>query len=128
MMDIRQIANSAIQITNPNISVTWLRSTGYTTGTDGTRTPTTTSSTVEAQVQGLSAQDLQHVDALNIEGVKRSVHMYGDVQGVVRADQKGGDILQFPEVPGGAVRNWRVISVMETWPTWARVIVALQNP
>lgn len=127
MIDVRSIANSAIQITNLNISVTWLRSTGYTTGADGSRTPTTTSSTVEAQVQGLSAQDLQHIDALNIEGVKRSVHMYGDVQGVVRVDQKGGDILQFPEVPGGTVRNWSVISVMETWPTWARVIVVLQN-
>lgn len=127
-MDLRGIANGVVQVTNQNISVVWMQSTGYTTAADGTRTATTTSSTIAAQVQGLSAGDLRHTDALNIEGVKRSVHMYGNVQGVVRADQKGGDILQFPEVPGGAVRNWRVISVMETWPTWARVIVVLQNP
>lgn len=127
-MNLRQIANSMIQITNPNISVTWINSGGYTTGTDGTRTPTTTSTTILAQVQGLSASDLRHVDALNIQGVVRSVHMYGNVQGVVRADQKGGDILQFPEIPGGTVKNWRVIQVMETWPEWSRVLVVLQNP
>lgn len=68
------------------------------------------------------------MDALNIEGVARSVHMVGNVQGVVRADQKGGDILQFPEMPGGTVRNWRVVSVMETWPTYSRVLAILQNP
>jgi len=54
------------------------------------------------------------------------VYMYGNVQGVVRADQQGGDILVFPEIPGGVNRNWRVISVAETWPTWAHVIVVLQ--
>lgn len=127
-MNLRQIANSVTQITNPNISVTWIQASGTTTGADGTRTPTTTSSTILAQVQGLSASDLRHVDALNIQGVVRSVHMYGNVQGVVRADQKGGDILQFPEIPGGTIKNWRVIQVMETWPEWSRVLVVLQNP
>ncbi len=126
-MNLRALANPVIQWTNPNISVTWIQSTGYTTGGDGTRTTTTSSSTIQAQVQGLSANDLQHIDGLNIEGVKRSVHMYGNVQGVVRADSKGGDILQFPEIPGGTIMNWRVIQVMETWPDWSRVIVVLQN-
>lgn len=126
-MNLRALANPVIQWTNPNISVTWIQSTGYTTGGDGTRTTTTSSSTIQAQVQGLSANDLQHIDGLNIEGVKRSVHMYGNVQGVVRADSKGGDILQFPEIPGGTIMNWRVIQVMETWPDWSRVIVVLQS-
>jgi len=88
--------------------------------------PTTTSTTVPAQVQALSASDMAHTDGLNIEGVKRTVIMYGNVQGVVRTDQKGGDMLQFPEIPSGSVKNWRVVSVVETWPTWARVVVVLQ--
>ncbi len=127
-MNLRQLANPVTQITNPNIMVTWVQSTGYTTAPDGARTSTTQNTSIQAQVQGLSASDLRHIDALNIEGVVRSVHMYGNVQGVVRADSKGGDILQFPEVPGGAIRNWRVIQVMETWPDWSRVLVTLQNP
>lgn len=128
-MNLRQIANSVTQITNPNISATWVRSTGgYTTASDGTRTPTTSSPSIMIQAQGLSAGDLQHIDALNIQGVKRSVHMYGNVQGVVRADQQGGDILQFPEIPGGTIKDWRVVQIMETWPEWSRVVVVLQNP
>lgn len=127
MINLRALANTTIQAINPNISVTWVQSNGYTTNADFSRTPTTTSTTVQANVQGLSARDLQHVDGLNIQGVMRSVHLYGNVQGVVRDDSKGGDILQFPEVPGGPVKDWRVISVMETWPTWARVLVCLQS-
>lgn len=127
-MNLRQLANSVTQTVNPNISATWVRSTGgYTTAADGKRTPTTSSSTVQIQAQGVSASDLRHVDALNIQGVMRSVHMYGNVQGVVRADSQGGDILQFPEIPGGAPLSWRVIQVMETWPEWSRVLVVLQK-
>lgn len=127
MINLRALANTTIQSINPNISVTWVQANGYTTNADFSRTPTTIITTVQANVQGLSGRDLQHVEGLNIQGVMRSVHLYGNVQGVVRADQKGGDILQFPEVPGGPVKDWRVISVMETWPTWARVLVCLQS-
>jgi hypothetical protein len=127
MFDVRMIANQVSQVTNPNISVTWLKSNGYITSASGARTPTTTSQVISAQVQGLSAEDLKHTDGMNIQGVMRSVHIFGNVQGVVRIDQQGGDILQFPELPGGAIRNWKVIQVMETWPTWSRVLVALQS-
>ena len=126
-MDVRAIVNRFTQSVNPNMTVTWVQSTGYTTDAAGNRTPTTTSTTVQAQVQGLTAPDLRHMDGLNIQGVLRSVHLFGNVQGVVRIDQQGGDILQFPEVPNGPTRNWRVVQVMETWATWCRVIVALQS-
>ena len=126
-MNLRQLANAATQNINPNITATWIQSTGYTTATDGSRTPTTTSQSVMIQAQGVSGSDLKHIDALNIQGVVRSVHMYGNVLGVARVDSKGGDILQFPEIPGGSVKNWLIVQVMETWPDWARVLVVLQN-
>jgi hypothetical protein len=126
-MNLLALANTVITSVNPNIPVVWIQSSGYTTDTAGKRVSTTTTTTIQAQVQGISASDLRHVDNLGIEGVKRSVHMLGNVQGVVRADQKGGDILQFPEIPGGVVRNWRVVNVMETYPDWSRVIVVLQT-
>lgn len=125
-MNIRGIANSVIQVTNPNISIKWVQSTGYTTNSAGRRTPTTSETTVQAQVQGLSGQDLQHAEGLNIQGVLRSVHLYGNAQGVVRVTGEGGDILKFPEIPGGTERSWKVVSVMETWPDWSRVLVQLQ--
>lgn len=125
-MNLHAIASPVISAVNPMISVIWLQSTGYTTNAAGARTPTTTSTTVQGQVQALSATDLRHIDGLNITGVLRSVYLYGNVAGIVRVDQQGGDILQFPEVPGGAMRNWLVNQVMETWPDWCRVIVTLQ--
>jgi hypothetical protein len=120
-MDLRGIANGAIQSVNSNILVTWTRPDGtFLTDAAGHRVANTTSSTVSAQVQALSANDLQHIDGLNIQGVKRAVYMYGDVQGIVRADQKGGDILTF----GG--HDWRVVQVLETWPQWCKVVVVMQ--
>jgi hypothetical protein len=125
---LRAIVNGAIQGINQDQQITLVQSGGYTTEPDGTRTPTQTTKAVRANIQALSGSDLRHVDGLNIQGVMRSVYLFGDVEGIVRTDNKGGDILQFPEVPGGAVRDWLVTQVMETWSKWCRVIVTLQNP
>jgi len=126
-MNLRGIANKYTQVTNKNIPINWVQSTGYVTDDAGKRVPTTITLSVQAQVQALSATDLKHIDGLNMTGVMRSVYMYGNAAGVVRADQIGGDILVFPETPGGCNKNWLVTQVMETWPDWCRVIVTLQQ-
>jgi hypothetical protein len=126
-MNLRGLVNKYTQITNKNIQINWIQSTGYTTNDAGKRVPTTITLTVQAQVQALSASDLKHVDGLNITGVMRSVYMYGNAAGVVRADQIGGDILVFPEVPCGNNRNWLITQVVETWSDWCHVIVTLQQ-
>lgn len=125
-MNLRGLANSATSVINPNIRIVWNRSTGYTTNAAGQRTPTTVVTTVYGNVQGISGEDIKHIDALNLQGVFRSVHMYGNVQGIVRTDGKGGDILEFPEVPGEANKRWKIINVNETWDMWCRVLVSLQ--
>lgn len=128
-MNLRSIANQYTQTVNPNIDVTWQKSTGYTTSSSGNRVPTTTSTVVKGQVQAVSAETLRHIDGLNIEGLKRSVYLYGNAQGVVRPDAKGGDFLLFPQVPGAPVQTWKVVQVVETWPDWCHVIAVLQvNP
>jgi hypothetical protein len=126
-MNLRGLVNKYTQVTNPNIQINWIQSTGYTTNAAGKRTPTSITLTVDAQVQALSATDLKHIDGLNITGVMRAVYIYGNAAGVVRADQIGGDILVFPEIPNGTNRNWLVTQVLETWDTWCKVIVTLQQ-
>lgn len=125
-MNLRQLANPLTQTINPNTSITWKQSTGYVTDSAGRRVPTYTSTTIDAQIQPLSSSDLKHVDGLNMQGIMRSVILYGNVAGISRADQQGGDILVFPEIPGATNRNWLVTQVMETWPDWCRVIVTMQ--
>jgi len=67
------------------------------------------------QVQALSAEDLKHPNFLNVQGVKRAVYLFGNVQGTVRPDAKGGDLLVFPQNRGGLNRTWLVVAVFETW-------------
>ena len=126
-MNLRGLVNSFTGITNCNQQINWIQSTGYTTNAAGKRTPTILTLTVKAQIQSLSASDLKHVDGLNIQGVMRSVYLYGQAAGVIRANQIGGDILVFPEIKGGTPRNWLINQVMETWSDWCKVIVTLQQ-
>jgi CMP-2-keto-3-deoxyoctulosonic acid synthetase len=79
------------------------------------------------QVQAVDASMLKHLDGLNIEGVLRSVHMWGNTQGVVRVSQHGGDLLYFRDVPTGTLRVWKVVKVVETWADWCHVIVNMQT-
>lgn len=127
-MNLHAIASGAIAAVNPLTSVTLKHNDGYTTAADGKRTPTFVTSTAQVQVQATSGKDVERVNGLGIQGVMRSVHLNGYWRGIVRADAAGGDVMSFPESPGGVARNWRVTLVAETWPDWSRVIVVLQTP
>ncbi len=127
-LNVRQAANAAIQIVNPDITGTYYASTGYTTNAASKQIPTYAAGvSVALQLQAVTAQDLKHLEGMNVQGVLRSVHMRGNTQGVVRVASKGGDLLYFPEVPGGTSRIWLVVKVLETWVDWSHVIVNLQT-
>jgi len=125
-MNLRGMVNKYTQLTNPNVFINWVQSTGYTTDNTGRRTPTSITLSVEAQIQALSTSDLEHTDGLNITNVMRTVYLYGNAAGVVRADNIGGDVLVFPEIPNSSNKNWLITKVVETWPDWCHVIVSLQ--
>ncbi len=131
-MNLHGIVRGAISAVNPDRSITWRRSTGSTTGASGAQTPTYTDATIpRAQIQAASGETLQHTAYQNQQGVFREVWAYGDVQGVVRPELKGGDLLLFAPTLGGTVRTWLVVHVVETWTPdtagWCHVLVALQE-
>ena len=108
---------------------------------------------VMVQIQGTSAQDLQHVNYLNLQSVLRKIYAYSAVNGAVRVALQGGDLLVFEDwnpVPvldsnGGfiydsngdkvmtfAQRYWKVVQVLERWPDnvangWTSAIIAEQT-
>lgn len=125
-MNLHQLVRGAITSVNPDIVAQWSRSTGSTSNADYTRVPTYDTGDIVVQVQALNGTALQKAEYLNLQGVLRSVYCYGNKQGVNRVDLQGGDLLAFPEVPGGTVRNWLVSAVVETWPDWSHVIATLQ--
>lgn len=122
-MNLRAIANAATQAINPNTPVILKKSAGYTID-PATRkqVPAYAETPGSANIQALSSDDVNQLQGLNIQGTVRAAYLYGDVVGVVRPDQKGGDILAF------SGQLWLVVKVLETWPDWCKVVINYQGP
>ncbi len=123
-MNLHAIVSPVIAAVNPMTTAVWRRSIGVTTNADFSQTPTYVDTTILIQNQALSAGDLRHLDALNIQNVARKVYANGSLQAVNRATQQGGDLLVF----GG--QTWLVTVVLETWDAdgpWCAVGLTQQN-
>ena len=125
-MNLNRLVNGAVASISPNITVSIQRSTGYTTGYGGVRTPTYAAAvSVQCQVQALSYQDMKQADGLNLNGERYAVYIDGSYDGVSRPESVGGDLLTFPD---GSV--WLVAFRVENWQDiagWVKVIVTRQN-
>jgi len=130
MMNLATLANSVIQVVNPDYLGTVRRSDGYTTADDGGRTPTyVTFNDVAMQVQALAGDDLKHVDSLNIQGVKRVAFVGMRVQAVNKPGEVGGDLLDIPTgLTSAPVDTWLAVQVLEPWDGtgWCKVLLVLQ--
>ena len=125
-MNLFAVASSAIQGINPSVPATLTSSTGYTTSASGARTPTTgTPQAVTAQVQPLSGRDLRQIEGLNLNGTLRAIYLYGVANATVRVSGAGGDLVTLTDGPNAG--TWLVNQVLETWETWVKVAVTLQN-
>lgn len=127
-MNLHAVVTPSINAVNPGVAVLVKRASGYTTADDGTQVPQYTDlGPVMAQVQALGYQDLMKMDGMNIQGVRRGVYLNGAIAGVIRSQQKGGDILVFPAgtLPEGD--TWLCAQALEQWPDWCKVVITLQN-
>ena len=73
-------------------------------------------------VQALQYNDITQFDAFNIQGERRKIYINGQVDGLVRVENKGGDLITDPL---GNV--WLVVLVPKSWPDWCSVAVTLQD-
>lgn len=127
-MNLHGIARGVVGVVNPEIQATLRKSTGYATGASGKQVPAyATAISGKIQAQELSTSELQHANSLNIQGMTRKIYLPGNWAGVVRADQKGGDIFTFSQYPGKTAQDWMVFVVYEVWPDWSCVGVVLQT-
>ena len=126
-MNLHSIVSSYVAAVNPWVTGAILRSTGYTTNPDGSRTPSYAAPlTVQIQMQALQYNDIAQVDGLNIEGEQRAFYLNGNWGGVERADNQGGDLITLQD---GSV--WLVTLVLENWSFadgWVKVAVTRQIP
>ena len=131
-MNLHGIVRTAINSVNPDRTALYLKSTGPTSNADFSQTPGYAPGVaVRIQIQPLDREGLRHVEKLNLTGVFRTVYMYGNTQGIVRVQAKGGDLLQFRTFQGEPVQNWKVIEPDGPWNVenggWTKVYVCLQT-
>lgn len=126
-MNLHGIVRGAVGAVNPEIQATLRKNMGNTTLPSGKQVAGYLSSTGLIQVQGVVGDDLVHANNLNIQGITRKVYLPGNWTGIIRADQKGGDLLCFPQFPGSVSQEWMIKTVFEAWPDWSSVLVVLQT-
>lgn len=130
-LNLHAIAGPLVGTVNANVVATVRLAQGYTTLPTGQQIASYDDVAVTAQVQALSGGDLRQLDSLNIQGVKRVAYLYPNVQGLVRPNRKGGDLLVFGAdvvtLLGLESATWLVTVVLETWPGWCKVGLTLQN-
>lgn len=130
-MDLNGIASQFTRAVTPAVTGALFLSTGYTTAGDGKQVPTYDERTLTSiDMQALSGADLRQLDALNVQGASRAAYLRGNIEGVNRVRGKGGDLVvisEGPGVPPAQLGTWLVVGVLETWPDWCKVALALQN-
>lgn len=134
-MNLRLAANRLTSRINANLAVQVQRSTGYTTGASGARTPTYAAPVgATVQVQALSAKEIEHLDALNISNSTAALYANMQVAGIDRAAGTGGDLVTFggdnatPDELRGT--TWLVTAVLEGWAGagWCKAAITRQMP
>ena len=129
MINVRAAANAQTRVVNPNVSAELWKSTGSTTSPSGKRTPTYRKLPVTLQVQSLTYSDIQQLDGLNIEGVRRAIYTSTQIAAIIRVQQKGGDLIVFPKgtpgVPEGT--TWLAAHTLERWSNFCKIAITLQD-
>ena len=123
-MDLHGIAASAIGAVNPFVPVTIRISTGRTISADGTPIPTYDDPIVgvSAQIQPMTFNDLRQTEGLNLQGTKRGIYLEGNIDAIVRLNQKGGDLITMED---GSV--WLTVLILESWVDWVKAAIVLQQ-
>jgi hypothetical protein len=122
-VDLHGIVAGVIDAVNPRVLCTLRVSVGYTVDENLVQQPAYRDAAgVPCQVQDLTSRDLRQLQGLNIQGSERAIYLEGRLDGVVRPDSKGGDLVVMAD---GTV--WLTTAVLEAWPDWCKVSVTRQN-
>lgn len=126
-MNLNALAGPVVAAVNPLTPASVQFSLGAVTNSDGTQTPKyqVPPTPVSAQVQPLSTGEIRQTDHLNLQGVKVAIYLNGELDGLVRVNKKGGDLVTIASGPHRGV--YLVAMVLEQWNDWVKVAATLQN-
>lgn len=130
-MNLQGITAAYVAAVNQMVKCKLKVSTGNTLNADYSETPSYANEVeVLGQIQSLQYRDLMQIEGLNLNGTKKAIYLQGNIEGVVRPTNKGGDLITMPD---GTV--WLVALVLEAWgqntnstaERWCKVACVLQN-
>ena len=125
-MNLHALVSPAIGIVNPSVPAILKVSTGSTVGYGGVRVPTyAADANILAQVQALSNPDLRQIEGLNLQGNNCAIYCSGDIEGIVRSTNKGGDLIVIASGVNAGV--WLIVKVLESWQSFCKVVGQLQQ-
>ena len=119
-MNIHSLAVGLVGLVNTNRNIVHKKYSGLVQNAHYERTPSYTETTILAQVQALSSEQLKTVNHLNLQGEMYSLITDVELRGVSRVDQQGGDMVFFDNY------NWLVVNVDETFTDHCMAIVQKQ--
>lgn len=128
-MNLQSITEGVISSVNTPILVSIQVSTGNTTNADGTQAPSyAAAQSVYVDFQALTYNDIVQSDSINIQGERWKMYFTGNVDGLVRAENKGGDLVTVTD----ATSAWngfvfKVALITEHWAGWTSAILTLQD-
>ena len=124
-MNLNSIVGPLVAVVNPPELVMIYSATGYTTAADGARTRNAVvPQKVLANIQMASYDDIQQNGGINLSGENLTAYIQGNWMGVIRADQKDGDIVIRPNG-----RKYLVVAAPEDWQDqdgWTKVLMTRQ--
>lgn len=85
----------------------------------------TTSLPLIGQIQPLTAWNLMQLDGIDLGGVRWKIYLNGEVDAIVRPENKGGDLITIST--GRHQGVWLVVQVLEQWPDWVVCAIVQQN-
>jgi hypothetical protein len=125
-MNLHGIASPYISSVNPFTSVSLQISTGSTVRADFVPVPAYAAPvTVLGQIQPISTRDLAQLEGINLGGVKWKIYLNGAINGIVRPEKLGGDLVTI--TTGQHQGVWLVVAVLEAWKNWAVAAIVQQN-
>lgn len=127
MINVRAIANTAIQCVNPDLSAVLLANDGYDTDEAGFQTPKFAEYAISIQLQSLSTADLEHLGVINQQGEFIYGYARGQIEAIRRAKQKGADKISFIAYGESEPSEWLVTQVIESYPSWVKVLLCRQS-
>lgn len=125
-MNLHAIVSGAIGAVNPHIPAVLKVSAGYTEDAEGKQVPSyAADARITAQVQPLTGGNLRQLENLNLQGNFVGIYCDGEIEGLVRAKETGGDLIIINS--GVNAGTWLVALVLEQWPDWVKVAATLQD-